>query len=131
LLYAQLINLNCDQKKAIMAQISAEFQSNIRNLQQNLLDIVDNAKATEFILLERFGENNQTIIVLEELTAIAQQASDLYIQISRLLLRTAEIQPSITSDMLSLLIEKVAIIENRVPALERSIREVKSDWNLL
>lgn len=113
-----------------MAKLSAEFQLNLRNLQNTLLNIVDNAKATEFVLLESFGETGQTIIVLEELTAIAQQASNLYVQISRLLLRTAEIQPVITPDMLNLLIEKVATIQNRIPALEQSIQEVKSEWNL-
>ena len=62
-----------------MARLSAEFQSNLRNLPKNILDIVDHAKATEFELLERFGENEQTIIVLEELTAIAQHSGDLYV----------------------------------------------------
>jgi hypothetical protein len=61
-----------------MAKISNEFKLTLRNLQQALLDIVDDAKAAEFILLERFGETNQTVVVLDELTAIAQQGSDLF-----------------------------------------------------
>lgn len=113
-----------------MAKLSAEFQSDLRNLQKNMLNIVHNAKSTEFIILERFGEKERTIVVLEELTAIAQQAGDLYIQISRLLLRTAEIQPAITSALLNLLVKRVAIIHNRIPALEQSIQEVKFDWNI-
>lgn len=114
-----------------MAKLSDEFQLSLRNLQKTLLELVDRAKVTEFELLERFGENEQTIIVLEELTAIAVQAGELYVQISRLLLRTAEIQPVITADMLDLLIERTATIQNRVPALKRSIQEVKTEWNLL
>ena len=55
-----------------MAKISIEFQSTIRNLQQALLYIVDDAKAVEFILLERYGETEQTIVVLDELSAIAK-----------------------------------------------------------
>ena len=113
-----------------MAKISSEFQSTIRNLQQALLYIVDDAKAVEFILLERYGETEQTIVVLDELSVIAQQAGELYVQISRLLLRTAEVQPSITPDMLGLLTDRVAKISNRVPALERSVQEVKVDWGL-
>ena len=102
-----------------MARISSEFQLTIRNLQQALLYIVDDAKAVEFILLERYGETEQTIVVLDELSAIAQQAGELYVQISRLLLRTAEIQPSITPDMLGLLTDRVATISNRVPAKDK------------
>ena len=102
-----------------MAKISIEFQSTIRNLQQALLYIVDDAKAVEFILLERYGETEQTIVVLDELSAIAQQAGELYVQMSRLLLRTAEIQPSITPDMLGLLTDRVATISNRVPAKDK------------
>ena len=102
-----------------MAKISIEFQSTIRNLQQALLYIVDDAKAIEFILLERYGETEQTIVVLDELSAIAQQAGELYVQMSRLLLRTAEIQPSITPDMLGLLTDRVATISNRVPAKDK------------
>ena len=114
-----------------MAKISPELKLTLTNLQQLLLDIVDEAKAAEFLLLERFGETNETIITLDELTAISQKAADLYIQISRFLLRTAEIQPVITPDMLRLLTDRIATIENRVPALERSIQEIKTDWGLL
>ncbi len=114
-----------------MAKISPELKLTLGNLQQLLLGIVDEAKAAEFLLLERFGETNETIIALDELTAISQQAADLYIQISRLLLRTAEIQPIITPDMLRLLTDRIATIENRVPALERSTQEIKTDWGLL
>ena len=113
-----------------MAKINREFKSSLENLQQSLLNIVNDARLVEFILLERFGETNQTIVALDELTAIAQQSAELYVQISRLLLRTAEIQPTITPDMLVLLTERVATIVNRVPALERSIQEIKADWGL-
>ena len=46
-------------------------------------------------------------------------AGELYVQMSRLLLRTAEIQPSITPDMLGLLTDRVATISNRVPAKDK------------
>lgn len=61
------------------------------NLQQELLVNIDEAKAAEFYILESFGENNVTLTALDELTAIAQQSSDLYIQITRLLLQISEI----------------------------------------
>lgn len=43
-----------------MAKISSEFKSSLGDLQQALLGIVDDAKAAEFMLLELFGETNQT-----------------------------------------------------------------------
>jgi hypothetical protein len=113
-----------------MAQIGNELKSTLGNLQQAFLSIVDEAKAAEFILLERYGETNESVVVLDELNAIAQQAAELYVQISRLLLRTAEIQPNITPDMLGLLTDRVAAISNRVPALARSVQEIKADWDL-
>ncbi|MGK7948544.1 MAG: hypothetical protein AB4368_07000 [Xenococcaceae cyanobacterium] len=48
-----------------MAKISPELKLNLANLQKTLLDIVDEAKAAEFLLLERFGETNETIIALD------------------------------------------------------------------
>ena len=55
-----------------MARISSELQSTIRELQQALLYIVDDGLAVEFILLERYGETEQTIVVLDELSVIAK-----------------------------------------------------------
>ena len=42
-----------------------------------------------------------------------------------MLLQTAEIQPTITPDMLGLLTDRVTTISNRVPALKRSVQESK------
>ena len=114
-----------------MAKISSELMNTLTNLQKLLLESVNEAKASEFYLLERYGETDETIATLDELTAISQQAAELYTQISRLLLRTTEIQPAITSGMLDLLTKRVTTVENRVPALQQSIKEIKSDWGLL
>ena len=114
-----------------MAKISSELMNTLINLQQLLLESINEAKVSEYSLLERFGETNETIISLDELTAIAQQSADLYTQLSRLLLQISEIQPAITPAMLKLLTDRVASIENRVPALQQGIREIKSDWGLL
>lgn len=113
-----------------MAKISLKSLNTLVNLQQLLLESVNEAKLSEYLLLERFGETNETISTLDELTAIAQQSADLYTQISRLLLQISEIQPAITPVMLKLLTERVETIESRVPALSQSIKEIKSDWGL-
>ena len=38
---------------------------------------------------------------------------------------------TINRHMLRLLTDRIATIENRVPALERSTQEIKTDWGLL
>jgi hypothetical protein len=114
-----------------MAKISSELMNTLIKLQQSLLESINEAKLSEYSLLESFGETNDNISTLDELTAIAQQSADLYTQISRLLLQISEIQPAITPAMLKLLTERVETIEGRVPALSQSIKEIKSDWGLL
>jgi hypothetical protein len=67
-----------------MAKISSELMSSLASLQQLLLESVNEAKLLEYLLLESSGETDDTISSLDELTAIALQASELYTQISRL-----------------------------------------------
>ena len=116
--------------KQVMARISRELIDNLVSLQQLLLENVNEAKLAEYLLLNNFGETEETVNSLDELTAIALQAADLYRQISRLLLQMSEIQPAITPAMLELLSQSVYTIENRVPALEQSIKEIKLNWDL-
>ena len=113
-----------------MAKLSPEVKILSSNLQEHLLEILDQARNAEFSLLDSFGETNETIIALDELTEIAQQARDLYFQLSRLLIQIAEAQPTLSPDMLTFLTERVGMIQNRVPALGRSIEEIKIDWGL-
>ena len=113
-----------------MAKLSDEFKLKITNLQQQLLDIIDESRLTEFLILENFGENNQTFMILEELTEITLQGRDLYLQLSRLRLQVAQVQPMISLDLLNLLTSRVNLIENRIPALNRSIIEIKTDWSI-
>lgn len=114
-----------------MAKLPLEYRAVIWELKQRLLDIIDEAKAAEFNLLHSWGETDSTIIALEQLTEIAQQAVERFSQISILQIRIAESQPAAGADLLRLLDERVKTIQNRVVALERSTQEIKSDWNLL
>lgn len=131
MLFWSIFNTDRHQDIEIMAKFSPTLLNTLVDLQQLLLESVNEAKLSEYLLLERFGETNETISTLDELTAIAQQSADLYTQISRLLLQISEIQPAITPAMLKLLTERVETIESRVPALSQSIKEIKSDWGLL
>ncbi len=114
-----------------MAKLSHETMQTLWRLKSQLLDLVDAAKALEFNLFEQFGETDETIIVLDELKNIAEQAVSRFSQLSTLQLRLAESQPLVPPDMLELLIQTIANTEQRVPALERSVEEIKVEWSLL
>ena len=113
-----------------MAKLSSEIRAILSSQKEQLLDTIDEARSLEFILLESFGENQQTISTLEQLTEIAEQARTRLSQLSTLHLRIAEAQPVISSDLLKLINEAMANIQNRIPALERSLEEIKLDWRL-
>ena len=113
-----------------MAKLPRETAATVWSLKQQLLDIIDNATAAEAILLERFGETDRTISYLDELTSVAEQAASRFSQFSTIQLRIAEAQPTATPDMLKLLSQVVASTQDRLPALERSIQEIKIEWDL-
>lgn len=113
-----------------MAQLSPETKAILQNLMEELLEIIDEAKRAEFLLLEMFGETPATLESLDELTEIAQQASNLYNQIMILRIRIALAQPVLSPDMLELLAQRITTISNRNPALIRSIIETKLYWGL-
>jgi hypothetical protein len=113
-----------------MAKLSPEIRATLSQDKQQLLDLIDEAKSLEFILLERVGENMGTISTLEQLTEIAEQARTRLSQLSTLHLRVAEVQPTISADLLRLMNEAMINVQNRIPALERSLEEIKLDWRL-
>jgi hypothetical protein len=100
-------------------------------LKGQLLNLVDEAKALELNLFAQFGEADEVLVVLDELKDIAEQAASRFSQLSNLQLRLAESQPTVSPDMLELLVQTIANTEQRVPALERSVEEIKVEWSLL
>lgn len=113
-----------------MAKLPAETTETIWRLKRQLLDIVDEATAAEAMLFSRYGETSETIIALDELKSVAEQAASRFSQLSSLQLRIAEAQPSVAPDMLELVTEVIAHTQDNVPALERSVQEIKLDWSL-
>ena len=97
---------------------------------EQLLELINEAKSLEFVLLDSVGENQETISTLEQLTEISEQARSKLSQLSTFHLRIAEVQPRISNDLLKLMNEAISSIENRIPALERSLKEIKLDWRL-
>ncbi len=113
-----------------MAKLPKETTVTINSLKQQLLDILDNSTAAEFMLFERFGETETTIPLLEELKSVAERSTSWFSRLVNLQLRIAQSQPTATFDMLKLLSEAIVRIQAEAPAMERSIQEVKIDWNV-
>ena len=61
---------------------------------------------------------------------VAEEAESSFSQLSTLQLQIAQAQPNATPDMLYLLAQVISRTQARIPALERSIQEVKMEWNL-
>ncbi|WP_013325531.1 hypothetical protein [Gloeothece verrucosa] len=113
-----------------MAKLSKETRSTLSQQKEQLLDLIDEAKLLEFLLLENRGENLETTSTLEQLTEIAEQARTRLSQLSTLHLRVAEVQPTIPDNLLRLMNEAITNIQNRIAALERSLEEINLDWRL-
>jgi hypothetical protein len=113
-----------------MAKLDSETTEIVNRLKQESLDIVDDASALEFKIFERFGESEQTLLYMDEMKNVEEEASTLYSRLSTLHLQVARSQPipaSATLELLELAIQQTLA---RIPALERSIQEVKMEWNL-
>ncbi|MGK7929102.1 MAG: hypothetical protein AB4290_28345, partial [Spirulina sp.] len=107
-----------------MAKLPDEVTETINRLKQQALEIVESATAAEFILFDRFGETEETLLFLEELKTVSEDASASFSRFNTLQLRIAEAQPMATSDMIEMLMQTIARTQNRIPAWERSIQEV-------
>jgi hypothetical protein len=114
-----------------MAKLPDDILETIFELLGELSKLVDEASATEYLLFERFGETDETINSLDELKGVALDASSRYSQLCTLRLRIAEAQPSLSNDMLRLLESTITKNQLKIPAMERSIEEIKIEWSLL
>ncbi|MBE9143365.1 hypothetical protein [Planktothrix mougeotii] len=113
-----------------MAKLPPEITEIANQLKQQSLDIIDQAIALELVLVDRFGETEETLPFFAELTTVLEDAEATYMQLSRLGLNIARSQPNASSDMLQLMNRAIIRTQARIPAWERSLEEVKLEWNL-
>jgi hypothetical protein len=114
-----------------MAKLGTETTEIINRLKQRSLDIVDEATAIEFKIFERFGESELVLSYMDEMKNVAEEAIALLSRLSTLQLQVARSQPTAAPAMLELLEQAIQRTLVRIPALERSIQEVKMEWNFL
>ena len=113
-----------------MVDLPSKTTEIINQLKQQSLNIVNKALALELTIFELFGETDATIAALDEMKSAAENAESSYSQLSTIQLQIAQAQPVASSDMLQLLERAIARTQARIPALDRSIEEVKMEYNL-
>ena len=113
-----------------MAKLRSDTTEVINRLKQESLEIVDEATALELKIFERFGESEQTFSYMDEMKNVSEEASASFTRLSTLQLQVARSQPTATSATLEVLTQSIERTLARIPALERSIQEVKIEWNL-
>ena len=114
-----------------MADLPKETLAKIFSLQNQLFKIINDATATDFNLMEKYGETSATLPELEELQNIKERARDSCNRLFRLLLNIGEAQPAINPNTLELLYRAIEQADLTTNALKVSIAEIKRNWNLL
>ncbi|WP_019499618.1 hypothetical protein [Pseudanabaena sp. PCC 6802] len=114
-----------------MADLPQDMADIIWHLKRELLSLVNDTTATEFMVLELFGENELTEVIFGELSNVREKASSWFERLSSLQLLSADSQPVIASDMLYLIERSIEQIQANLPAMKQSIQEVKKDWDLI
>lgn len=113
-----------------MAKLPSEITETLWNLKQQVLEIVEQAMATEYTLFQIFGETSETLSYLDEMKNVAESAETSYNRLSRLHLQIIKSQPTPSSNLLELLEQSISRTQTRIFAWQRSIQEVKQEWNL-
>ena len=62
--------------------------------------------------------------------SVAEQATEGFSQFSSLQIQVLNVQPQVPPDMLELVTRVITNTEARLPALERSVEEIKIEWKL-
>lgn len=113
-----------------MAKLSDEIIIRILNLQRLLLQGIDEAKASEFEILARYGETIDSQDVLLQLDSATERLRNPYNRFCVLLLRIAEEQPNVSSAMFELLEQSIIQTEATLDGVQATITEIKQDWKL-
>ncbi|MCY7384944.1 hypothetical protein QT970_26425 [Microcoleus sp. herbarium8] len=113
-----------------MAKLPDDILNTIFTLQRRLVEILNETTATEYILMQQFGETEATLPELESLDNIKERLRTSYNRLYRLLQQVTESQPAATADTLNFLYGTIEDGEAIVDASAASIQEIKMDWNL-
>jgi len=79
-----------------MAKLPNDIFETIWRLKRQLADVIDNARTAEFSLFDTFGETERTMVYLDELQSVAEQATEAEVEAHPKILKSCEraaIQP--------------------------------------
>lgn len=114
-----------------MAELSDELFETTFTLLKQLAVTINLASATEWNILEQYGETEATITELDELSSVRERLSERYVGLNNILLRVMAIQPVAPQAMLESLVKVTQKAQAMIDSANASIREVKRNWNLL
>jgi hypothetical protein len=112
-----------------VAKLPDPVLTNIFTLQRQIIESINATTALEFRLLEQIGETVETLPELAELQSIRDRLFSPYTRLHTLLLKTAQSQPAVTSDVLNLLYRSIETGEATVAASNASLQEIQRNWN--
>lgn len=113
-----------------MAKLSNGTLTLIFQLLRQLAEGVEDASATEWLLFERYGETERTIVELDELQSARERQRVSYSRLHSILLTVLEAQPVASNAMLDLLTQAIEQASANLAGSSASIREIKEIWNL-
>ena len=113
-----------------MAKILLEVTETLWNLKRQVLEMVEEATATEYTLFDAFGETAENLPFLDEMKNVAEEAVSSYSRLSNLHLQIVQAQPTASNNLLEFLQQSISRTQIRIFAWKRSIQEVKQEWNL-
>lgn len=113
-----------------MAKLSDEILNNIFYLLRQLAEGVEEASAIEWLLFERYGEDELTLPELEELQGAKEKLRNAYSRLNTVVLRILETQPIASADLLLFLARTMEQAQMTIDASKASILESKRIWNL-
>lgn len=113
-----------------MALLPEETIITVQNLQRQLLERLNAATATEFELLEQYGETETTLREFELLENAKERVDNYYTRFYVTLRRIYSAQPAAARDMLELLARYIDEAEATIEAIGATIREIRRDFNL-
>jgi hypothetical protein len=111
-----------------MGKLNPQTTQTIWELQCQLLEIIDAAKTLELSIFDSFGETERTISYLDELQSIAEQATDRFSRFSTFQIRIANTQLPVPPDIMDLVDRVIENTQQKIPALARSIEEIRQEW---
>ncbi|MBC8122774.1 MAG: hypothetical protein H7Y22_13155 [Gemmatimonadaceae bacterium] len=99
-------------------------------LMDRQLAVIDDATATEQALLDRYGENRQTLPNLTDLVAVREEGRENYRRLSNLLLTISGTLPEYATDAVRKLRQTAVFTGERIKTALFTVEEVKRNWRM-